>query len=153
MSTQYFSRESHIESLISSAHYHNLILLRNTIEEACNQFFRSKNAPKVDMFLIARGISPPTGKVSDSSPIPVKFGDQSSFLVDSAQFGLEPLVCGSFDLVYCFSPSFRGEDADDHHLNQFYMCEAELKGDLERCMRTSEDLIKYLIQSVLHAYE
>lgn len=152
MKTKYFSNNFHIDNLASSDYYRNLVLLRNIVETACDVYFQDLKAPKVDLFLIAKGISSPMGKGSDSSPIPLQLGNQSVFLVDSAQFGMEPLVCGQFNMVYCYLPSFRGEDSDYSHLNQFYHCEAELRGGYQRCMKVAEDLVKHVISTVMDSY-
>ena len=70
------------------------------------------------------------GPGSDSEVIPIKFGKYNSFLVDSSQFGFEPLLLNKLDKVYCYLPSMRGENPDKRHLNQFFHCEAEIKGTL-----------------------
>src|SRR5258708_11852220 len=120
---------------------------------ACDSFFQSREAPKVDLYLIARAVSSPIGKGSDSKPLPITFGHQEAFLVDSAQFGMEPLVIQAFKMVYCYLPSFRGEMTDDRHLSQFYHCEAELCGTLEDAIEISESLLKQVILAVINAYQ
>ena len=153
MFTEHYLKNSHIKNLMSDPYYKNLVILRNIVEMACDDYFQKLHAPKIDLFLIAKGVSSPTGKGSDSLPIPLRLGQQSIFLVDSAQFGMEPLVAGRFDMVYCYLPSFRGEDADDCHLNQFYHCEAEMKGNYQRCMKIVESLVKRLIEKIINASE
>ncbi|MEK7518159.1 MAG: amino acid--tRNA ligase-related protein [Patescibacteria group bacterium] len=152
MRAKYFSNKLHISTLASSPYYRNLVLLRNTVEAACDEYFQDLKAPKVDLYLIAKGISSPMSRGSDSSPIPLQLGSQSAFLVDSAQFGMEPLVCGQFNMVYCYLPSFRGENSDHRHLNQFYHCEAELRGSYLKCMKTAENLVKHIISAVIDSY-
>ena len=39
--------------------------------------------------------------------------------------------------------------ADDRHLNQFYHCEAELRGDYQKCMSISEGLVKHVLSKVV----
>ena len=46
-------------------------------------------------------------------------------------------------------PSFRGEDADERHLCQFYHSEAEIQGTLDDVMELVEDYIKYLCERIL----
>lgn len=127
--------------------------MRNIIEIGCDNYFQSINATKVDLFMITKSASSPMGKGSDSLPISFKFGRQNVFLVDSAQFGMEPLVQKSFNIVYCYLPSFRDEDAGPRHLNQFYHCEAEMRGDYKKSMSVAENLVKHLIKDVLKAYK
>ncbi len=145
----HFDPKNHIENLIVSPYYKNLVLLRNTISIACDSFFQERKAPKVDLSLISKGVSSPMGKGSDSLPIPIQLGKDQVFLTDSAQFGMEPLVQNAFRMVYCYLPSFRGENPDMWHLNQFYHCEAELRGTLDETLIIVEDLIHHLLLEVL----
>lgn len=152
MNTQHYDSNNHIENLITKPYYEVLVRFRNTVEMACDQYFQDLRAPKVDLFLITKGVSSPIGRGSDSLPVKIDFDTQHAYLVDSSQFGMEPLVLQNFDMVYCYLPSFRGEDADDRHLNQFYHCEAELKGDYVKCMSIAEGLVKKIISGVLEKY-
>ncbi|MEK9196283.1 MAG: amino acid--tRNA ligase-related protein, partial [Patescibacteria group bacterium] len=106
-----------------------------------DEYFQSLKAPRVDLYMVTSSVSSPMGKGSDSEPWPIKMGEADTHLVDSAQFGMEPLVQKNFDLVYCYLPSFRGEVPDKHHLSQFYHCEAELKGSISKCMQIVKDLL------------
>ncbi len=153
MKTKYYNPDNHIKDLTKDSFYRNLILLRNLVSLSCDAYFQKLNSPKVDLFLITQGVSSPTGKGSDSVPIPFEFGSKHAYLVDSAQFGMEPLVQKSFDMVYCYLPSFRGEDPDDRHLNQFFHCEAELRGKLEDAMNIAEGLVKSICGKVLESYD
>lgn len=146
---QEFEDIKYISKLINDKYYENLIRIRNEISIACDSFFQAKKGQKVDLFLIAQSISSPTAKGSDSKPIEIKIKNQNFFLIDSAQFGMEPLVQGKIDLVYCYLPSFRGELADKRHLNQFYHCEAEMKGELNDTIKLVNELIYFLLKKVL----
>lgn len=148
MSSKYFDPIRHIDNLVDSSYYKDLIVLRNSIEIACDNYFQSLGAPKIDLFMIAKGVSSPMGKGSDSEPVHLKLGEQNVFLVDSAQFGMEPLVQKDFDMVYCYLPSFRGENSDDRHLSQFYHCESELRGDYNHAIDIAEGLIKSLLKEI-----
>jgi len=144
-----FKPKNHIGNLISKGYYKNLILLRNTLENGCDAYFRKLGAPKVDLFLISNSISSPIALGSDSRPIELHLDKNNYFLADSSQFGMEPLLFNSFDMVYCYLPSFRGEDPDPRHLNQFYHCEAEMRSDYFQAMKVAENLVKYLTKLVL----
>ena len=148
-----YNYKTHIEDLISSDYYKNLFILRNIVEKTCDEYFGELQATKIDLFMITNGVSSPMGKGSDSLPIEIKFGKDNCYLVDSAQFGFEPLVQKSFELVYCFMPSFRGEDPDKRHLNQFFHCEAEVRGSINDILKISENLIKYIFRNVYDAYK
>lgn len=150
---RFYAPKQHIDNLIITPYYKNLISLRNTIGLACDSFFQKKNAPKIDLPLISKGISSPMGKGSDSLSIPFQFGDNPAFLADSAQFGMEPLVCTAFKMVYCYLPSFRGEGYDDRHLNQFYHCEGELRGTYTDVISLVNELVKHLVSEVIKGME
>lgn len=62
---------------------------------------------------------------------------------------MEPIVLKHFNAVYCYLPSFRGEDSDDRHLNQFYHCEAEIADTYLEVMKMVEKLIVQLIKHAL----
>lgn len=105
-----FVPKRHIQNLISRKYYKNLVLLRNTIEKGCDDYFRKLGAPKVDLFLISNSISSPIALGSDSKPIEFHLDRKSCFLADSSQFGMEPLLFNFFNIVYCYLPSFRGKN-------------------------------------------
>ena len=149
MRTYYFNQISHINDLMEDPFYKQLLKLRNTISIGCDTYFQKLNAIKIDLYLITQGVSSPMGKGSDSLPIPFIFGKDKAYLVDSAQFGMEPLVQKAFDMVYCYLPSFRGEDPDYRHLNQFYHCEAELKGTYTDVIKIVNGLVDSLIINVI----
>ena len=153
MKSTHYVRDSHISNLVSDPYYANLIKFRNVVEMSCNTYFQSLNAPIIDLFMVAKGVSSPMGKGSDSIPVPFKLGKEDVFLVDSSQFGMEPLVQKAFEIVYCYLPSFRGEDADYRHLNQFYHCEAEIRGEYKQNMKVAENLIKHLLRDIVAAYK
>lgn len=153
MKNIFYDPKNHIDNLTDNPYYANLIKFRNVVEIACDSYFQSLKAPRIDLFMIANGISSPMGKGSDSLPIPFMLGKEHVYLVDSSQFGMEPLVQSAFDIVYCYLPSFRGEDADYRHLNQFYHCEAEIRGDYKQNMAVAENLVRYLMHDIVSAYK
>lgn len=145
-----FNPKKHIDNIISNNYYKNLILFRNLIESECDNYFRKLGAPKVDLYLISNSASSPTALGSDSKPIEFQFNSKSYFLADSSQFGMEPLLFNSFEQVYCYLPSFRGEESDKRHLNQFYHCEAEIRGGYENAMLIAEGLVKHITKAILN---
>lgn len=146
---KYYDKNNHISNLVSDSYYKDLITIRNTVAVACDEYFQKLDAPRVDLFLISKSVSSPMGKGSDSLPIEIEFDTQHAYLSDSSQFGMEPLVLKNFKMVYCYLPSFRGEDPNDRHLNQFFHCESELRGGYEKCMSVAEGLVKHIIKNVL----
>ena len=140
---------NYVRRLIESKSYKNLVLLRNVISSSCDSYFRGLGAPKVDLYLISKGVSSPIGRGSDSLPVEIRLNRKKIHLVDSAQFGMEPLVINQFDVVYCYLPSFRGEKTDKRHLTQFYHCEAELRGDLKKAIEVASNLVKNITRDII----
>lgn len=139
----------HIKKLRDDDYFMNLIKLRDVVSSACDNYFRKQNSPKVDLYMIASSVSSPMGRSSDSVPIKIKLDKENVNLVDSAQFGMEPLVQKQYEMVYCYLPSFRGEESDERHLTQFYHCEAEMRGNLEKAMKVASGLVKEIVKSVV----
>lgn len=121
-----YSPDDHYLSVASNPYFLYLTKLRDILKEVTDDYFRyCVNAVNVDLYLTSQSVSSPMGQGSNSEPVHVKIFDQRTHLVDSSQFGFEPMLMNEFDHVYCFLPSFRGEDADNRHLNQFYHAEYE----------------------------
>lgn len=142
--------DNHYKHLCDSSYYHALIILRHYIKIVSDFYFSEKQKAKnIDLFMFTPSISSPMGPGSDSKPMPIKFGNLNTFLVDSSQFGFEPLIMNGFDKVYCYLPSMRGEDNDKRHLSQFYHCELEMKGGLDKLLPIIENYVKTLSESFL----
>lgn len=136
---------------ITHNHYFNaLILLRHYIKRASDEYFSTViGANNVDLFMMTSSVSSPMGPGSDSEAVPIKFGDQLTHLVDSSQFGFEPLLLLNIDKLYCYLPSMRGENPDARHLNQFYHCEAEMVGTLDELIPVIESYVVSLAETCL----
>ena len=129
--TPFFDPLNHYKDLSDKKYFYALLILRHYIKAASDYYFGSViGAKSVDLFMITSSVSSPMGPGSDSEAIKIKFGENETFLVDSSQFGFEPLLLNGFDRVYCYLPSMRGENPDNRHINQFYHCELEMKGML-----------------------
>ena len=131
-------------------YFYALLLLRHYIKLTLDNYFgielRAKN---LDLFIMTNSVTSPSAPGSDSKPIKIKFGKLETFLVDSSQFGFEPLLLNNLDKVYCYLPSMRGEDYDYRHLNQFFHCEFEMMGTLEDLIPIIEKCIKSLCNTIL----
>ena len=148
--TPKYSPRGHYLDLCKSSYYNALLVLRHFVKFSSDYYFGVKqNAVNVDLFMLTSSISSPMGPGSDSEPVPIKFGSLDTYLVDSSQFGFEPLLLNDFDKVYCYLPSMRGEDPDDRHLNQFYHCELEMVGQLDELFPVVEGYIKILAEMIL----
>ncbi len=141
---------THVLELTRSKYYHLILILRHFLKNGSDDYFGNiLKGFNIDLFMMTPSVSSPMGPGSDSEPIEIKFGNLFTNLVDSSQFGFEPILLNDFDLVYCYLPSMRGEDADKRHLNQFYHCEAEIKGDLNKLLPIIEQYIKNLATIIL----
>ena len=141
---------SHYKDITRSGYFHALVTLRHYFKQVSDYYFgEEQEAKNIDLFMITPSISSPMGPGSDSEAIPIKFGKLDSFLVDSSQFGFEPVVMNKFEKAYCYLPSMRGEDYDKRHLNQFFHCEAEIKGDINKLIPIIEGYIKILCEMFL----
>lgn len=145
-----YDPKTHYLDLTRSGYFRALITLRHYIKVVSDYYFgiecRAKN---IDLFMLTPSISSPMGSGSDSEAIPIKFGKYDSNLVDSSQFGFEPLLLNGIDKAYCYLPSMRGEKPDKRHLNQFFHCEAEIKGDIEQLILIIEGYIKILAETLV----
>jgi asparaginyl-tRNA synthetase len=75
---------------------------------------------------------------------------QPAYLSQSGQLYNEATIM-AFGKVYCFGPTFRAEKSRTRrHLMEFWMVEPEMAfADLEDCMRVEEELVTYVVQTVL----
>ncbi len=145
-----YNPKKHYRHLTNQLYFKALLTLRHYIKIASDDYFGNKlNAKNVDLFMFTPSVSSPTGSGSNSEPIRIKFGKLETNLVDSSQFGFEPLLLNGFDKVYCYLPSMRGEDSDNRHLNQFFHCEMEMIGDLNRLVPLIEGYVKILCKTIL----
>jgi len=145
-----YNAKTHYFELTHSKYFQALIVLRHYIKIASDYYFGTKQKAKnIDLFMFTPSVSSPMGLGSNSEPIPIKIGKSDTFLVDSSQFGFEPLLLNGFDKVYCYLPSMRGENYDKRHLNQFYHCEMEMRGKLEDLLPIAEEYIKTLAETIL----
>lgn len=55
--------------------------------------------------------------------------------------------------TYYVSPSFRGEDPDSTHLNQFYHIECELLGNMDNAISIAEGFVIHIIRALLSRAE
>lgn len=147
-----YSPETHYLELTKSSYYFVLLRLRHYIKLASDYYFSQiVNATNVDLFMLTPSVSSPMGPGSDSEAIPISFGGVNSYLVDSSQFGFEPLVMNGMDRVYCYLPSMRGENFDKRHLNQFFHCEMEMSGTLDDMRPIIEGYVKFLAELLLES--
>lgn len=141
---------THYLEVSRSKYFRELVILRHHVKMASDCYWsKMQNAYNVDLFMLTPSVSSPMGPGSDSEGIEIKFGNLRTHLVDSSQFGFEPLLMNDIEKVYCYLPSMRGENPDKRHLNQFFHCEAEIKGTLKDLKPQVEGYVKYLAKTLL----
>lgn len=130
--------------------WYNLIMrLSGEICYTTQDFFRNRNYIPALMPITSEAVTSPMGLGSDSLPVSINLFDRTTYLADSMQFHLEYLLRQHEQGVFYIMPTFRGEDSDARHLNQFFHIEAELSGDLEDLIGTIEQLLSAYVENIL----
>lgn len=112
-------------------------------------FWRQRGALNLHLPLTTGSISSPMGLGSDSKPVAIDLDGQRTYLADSMQFLLEYGCRIAPHGTWYMMPSFRAEDADETHLNQFFHSEAEIPSDLDAVMAVVGDYLRTLAVGVL----
>lgn len=144
--------QSHSMLAINNQWYHNLFQIQNTLFHSTVEYFHSSCQYAYALTPITSDtISSPMGLGSDSEPVSVNLLGQDVYLADSMQFVLEYFLRFQENLpgVYYISPSFRGEDPDTTHLNQFYHVECEVLGDIDKAISIAERYLVHLTKCML----
>jgi len=145
-----YNHKTYYKDLTQHEYFDALVTLRHYIKEASDIYFgQIIGAKNIDLFMLTPSVSSPMGPGSDSEVVPIKFGRLHTYLVDSSQFGFEPLLFQHIKRVYCYLPSMRGENPDSRHLNQFFHCEAEITGTLKDLTPIIEGYIRALADTML----
>ncbi|KAK5621060.1 hypothetical protein CRENBAI_014584 [Crenichthys baileyi] len=142
----------HSTLAMKSQWYRNLFQIQNTLFHSTVEYFHSSCQYSYALTpLTTDTISSPMGLGSDSEPVSVSLLGQDVYLADSMQFALEYFLRFQENLpgTYYISPSFRGEDPDATHLNQFYHVECELLGDMDDAISIAEGYLVHLTKSML----
>ncbi|XP_061568411.1 uncharacterized protein si:ch211-256m1.8 [Cololabis saira] len=144
--------QSHSTLAIKNQWYRNLFQIQNNLFHTTVEYFHSFRQFSYALTpLTTDTISSPMGLGSDSEPVSVDLLGQQVYLADSMQFVLEYFLRFQENLpgTYYIAPSFRGEDPDATHLNQFYHVECELLGDMDDAIATAEGYLAHLTKSML----
>ncbi|CAL1572859.1 unnamed protein product [Knipowitschia caucasica] len=144
--------QSHATVAINSNWYRNLFQIQNTLFHSTVEYFHKNCQYSYALTpLTTDSISSPMGLGSDSEPVSINLLGHDVYLADSMQFVLEYFLRFQEDLpgAYYISSSFRGEDPDSTHLNQFYHVECELLGNMDRAISVAEGYVAYLTAAML----
>lgn len=145
-----YNKDTYSLDIASAGYYQALVVLRHFIKSASDIYWGDiQGAYNVDLFMLTSSVSSPMGPGSDSEAVRLKLGELHTFLVDSSQFGFEPILLNNIKKVYCYLPSMRGENPDKRHLNQFFHCEAEIVGKLSDLKPQIEGYVKFLSETLL----
>lgn len=138
--------------VLESDWYKLLVKLENLVTTETVKFYNSKNIMTMHLPVTTGSISSPMGRGSDSLPVKINLNGIDTYLADSMQFLLEYGCRLTGNGVYYIMPTFRGENADERHLCQFYHSEAEIIGDLDDVMNLVDEYIKYLSKKIIEVY-
>lgn len=131
----------HFDAALEAEWYRQITLLNSVMVRATNSFFESRGLHPALMPVTVSSVSSPMGLGSDSLPVKIDLFGEKTYLADSLQFQLEFLLRHATEGVYYVMPTFRGEDPDATHLNQFFHSEAEIRGGLEDVIGLVEDYL------------
>ncbi|MGI5380661.1 amino acid--tRNA ligase-related protein [Streptomyces sp. CA-251387] len=135
--------------IVDQPMYRTLVDLQDLVTTATSHFWRDRGVKALHLPITTDSVSSPMGLGSDSSPVEIDLFGQRTYLADSMQFMLEYGCRLSPEGAWYLMPSFRGEEADATHLNQFFHSEAEIQGGLDDVVCTVESYVRMLATTVL----
>jgi len=138
--------ENHIEVLLNNNWYTVLCNIYKSIFEATYEFYKILNISPMLFPITTGSISSPMGLGSDSLPVKVDIKGNKVYLADSMQFSLEIGARISKNGAYYIMPTFRGENIDERHLNEFVHSEVEIPGNINDIMDLAEKYIKHMVK-------
>lgn len=149
--------EAHFMEVLSHPWYQTVNRLLSQVVLSTHDFYKDESFSPAMVPITTGSISSPMGLGSDSTPVVISLFGSETYLADSMQFLLEYLLRHDAKGVFYIMPSFRGENPDSKHLNQFFHSEAEMKGNLndviwlvERYLRRcTQDIIENLADMVI----
>ncbi|MBO7066749.1 MAG: asparaginase [Alphaproteobacteria bacterium] len=140
--------EQHLEKLLTTPWYHALNKVFSNILSLTHDFYKTEKITPTIFPITTGSISSPFGLGSDSLPVKINIKNNEMYLADSMQFSLEIATRLNEYGAYYIMPSFRGEDMNERHLNEFVHSEVEIKGTLDDIMALAERYVKFLIRGL-----
>ncbi|GAB2329485.1 asparagine synthetase A [Streptomyces griseoincarnatus] len=140
--------ESHFVAAAESPWYRMITAVNAAIVETTVLFYQRRGIAPALMPITVSSVSSPMGLGSDSLPVRVNLLGDETFLADSMQFQLEFMLRHALDGAYYIMPTFRGEDPDTIHLNQFFHSEAEIRGGLNDVIELVEAYLRALTAGI-----
>ena len=119
--------------------------VRDAVITALRRFFDERGFVCIDSPMFT-----PNACEGTSTLFEVPYFDQKAFLTQSGQLYAEATAM-ALGKVYCFGPTFRAEKSKTRrHLTEFWMLEPEVAfADLDDIMQLAEDMLVYVVRSVL----
>jgi asparaginyl-tRNA synthetase len=134
---------------LTSPLYKVVVECQHSIHLSTHVFWDGMGVKCLNLPITTGSISSPMGLGSDSLPVKVNMFGVDTYLADSMQFGLELGCRISPKGCYYLMPSFRGEDADESHLCQFFHSEVEMPVSYSDIRVVAQDYITRLSQELL----
>ncbi len=144
------SKYNVLSDKIKSSWYNSIFELTSELIESSHRFYTCNGIKPVLMPITCGSVSSPMGLGSDSLPVKVKLFDEDTYLADSMQFQLECMLRYGGQGVWYIMPTFRGEDPDKTHLNQFFHSEAEIMGDLDDVINFAGQYVHSITKDVFY---
>ncbi|KAL8839489.1 MAG: hypothetical protein Q9170_001712 [Blastenia crenularia] len=144
--------DSHSLEIVGNEWYTAMLTIQSSFYHASTDFFNRRLGYTYALVpQTTDAISSPMGLGSDSQPVRISLHEQDTFLADSMQFTLEYALRLKEGLIgaYYVGCSFRGEDHDPMHLNQFFHIECELLGDLNDGISVAEQFVMSVASTLL----
>lgn len=140
---------------VASPWYSAMSKIQSSLFHASVGFFEKNDYRFIIVPQTTDSISSPMGLGSDSVPVHVKLHGDETYLADSMQFALERALRLDNEThgAYYVGTSFRGEDPDAMHLNQFCHIECELQGKLDDGIRIAEQYVVCIASYLLKHHE
>jgi len=130
---------------LRSSRQHAILLIRAEIVRAARNFLDERGFVLIDAPILT-----PAACEGTTTLFKTDYFGEDAFLTQSGQLYMES-ACMAFGKVYCFGPTFRAEKSKTRrHLMEFWMLEPEVAyADHNDNMRLQEDLVSYIVQTVL----
>ncbi|ACZ87188.1 amino acid--tRNA ligase-related protein [Streptosporangium roseum] len=144
--------DSRFLDILDEPFYRLLADLQDLVLVESSAFWKKRNAKFLNLPITTDTISSPMGRGSDSVPVSVDMFGVKTYLADSMQFMLEYGCRLNGAGAWYIMPSFRGEDADPTHLNQFFHSEAEIPGGLTDVMTLVDAYVRHLTGAAVNEF-
>jgi asparaginyl-tRNA synthetase len=130
---------------LRSSRQHAILRIRATVIKAIRSWLDSQG-----FLLMDTPILTPASVEGTTTLFETDYYGAPAFLTQSGQLYNEANIF-AFGKVYCFGPTFRAEKSKTRrHLSEFWMVEPEWAyGTLDDYMRVAEELVSYVVQTVL----